>query len=316
MKFIFKKFFTALIAFFILMNLSWPVFTGAQSDATSELPDGNTTPAQLPAVGQLPLNQIPGLNNLSVLQVPLLGNAPVASAPGLRDITFGDLPFLSGLPDMPDFSFLKDIPGLDNLPLKDIPNLKDLPLNQIPGLNNLSLGNIPGLKDMYIGGIPGLKDTAMKDIPGLKDQSFGSIPGLKDTPGLKDIPGIKNIPVGKLNTFFESISTLFAGTIEKKSLKVCIVSYFPPVMFPLQYVEIRNTDNSLSKLYRLFFISKIYRRDRLEKTSLALGNNLPGAQAFKALCRKKPKPPDADGIIWKIGTSCKAGEMPGRKCKS
>ena len=112
----------------------------------------------------------------------------------------------------------------------------------------------------------------------------------------------------------------FGGVVTKKNLKFCVVSVVPPIIFPFQYLEVEldptpPLPKQVHKLYYVFLVSKTKLRDRLQKSANVLGTEVPGANQFINLCKNKKKLPKADGVILQVGTSCKAGESIGRKCK-
>lgn len=110
------------------------------------------------------------------------------------------------------------------------------------------------------------------------------------------------------------LPTQFGGKILKKTNYICMIPAPPPVfVVPVPFVYYEIGLPNPAKLYYLYAVSKTYRRHQRDKTALALGTIIPKADdAFRAACINKSGLPEADGVIRKIGTSCKEGKT---KCE-
>lgn len=99
----------------------------------------------------------------------------------------------------------------------------------------------------------------------------------------------------------------FGGRVLVKTLLFCIVPAPPPIFaipIPFQYIVVGPP--SPATLYYLFGFSKTYRRHQLEVGAWSLGSYGPGLDdLFRTPCINAATLPDADGVILKVGTSCK-----------
>lgn len=119
----------------------------------------------------------------------------------------------------------------------------------------------------------------------------------------------------------------YGGEITRQNWKVCWIDAGPfSIPLPFRYMEVtlekpQPQQPEISKLYYVYGVSQTLLRGRREVTSQALGTFFPQADdLFRLACKNRDKLKNccnADGVIFKVGTGCKTGEVPGtRKCKA
>ena len=106
------------------------------------------------------------------------------------------------------------------------------------------------------------------------------------------------------------LSNPFGGKITVKTFEICALPAPPPIFFiPMPFIYLEVGPPKPAKLYYIYGYSRSYDRNRKEVTAWALGTYLVAADdLFRKVCLNGFALPEADGIIQKIGTSCKQGE--------
>ncbi|OGE80880.1 MAG: hypothetical protein A2826_00745 [Candidatus Doudnabacteria bacterium RIFCSPHIGHO2_01_FULL_43_23] len=131
------------------------------------------------------------------------------------------------------------------------------------------------------------------------------------------IPGIPGLP--PLPDFFSlELTPPFGGKILVKDLNFCLKKVPPPIfviVIPYYYIEVGPPNPA--KLYYLFFISKQYREYRMEVSAWSLGKYFHAADnMWRDFCDINGSTmPEADGVIWPIGTSCLTDPSEGISCR-
>ncbi|MEK9180630.1 MAG: hypothetical protein AAB871_00140 [Patescibacteria group bacterium] len=106
----------------------------------------------------------------------------------------------------------------------------------------------------------------------------------------------------------------FGGEIKLEEWKICLrrLPYFPWILpIPFRYLEVDRP--SPATMYYLFGISTLYREYEIDETTNSLGNFvLGGDDLWRDFCDINGNTfPEADGVTWKIGTSCRTEPKEG-----
>lgn len=129
--------------------------------------------------------------------------------------------------------------------------------------------------------------------------------------------------VGIFNIGTNPITTPFGGKIIRNDLKFCLKAMPAPIFVlpvPFRYLEVDDVaTKSIVKLYYLYFISKQYREYNMEVSAWSLGKYFDGMDDVwrGTICDINGSTlPEADGVIWPIGTSCNTSPPMGISCRN
>lgn len=249
-----------------------------------------------------------GTNATSDQVMALFGLNALTNIPGIGTV----LDFTKALQN----PLLTAIPGISSIP--GIENIQGLfgTLNSygVQGIDKiLSTLNLSGVGSLNINDLFG-----KLGVTGTLDK-FQNLPGLNSVMGFMQNSKVQSaMPfVGEGIGVFQLASALangpfapFGGKITKKSLEFCLIKVPPPIfVLPIPFYYFEVGPPAPAKLYRLLIppFGTIYREYEFEETVNSLGNFVVGgSEAFRQLCTyNKAVLPKADGVMNKIGTSCK-----------